>query len=388
MQSCVRQQMIRISTGTIRHRLLVHPSLQRSQHIRYASLPAAIRTIPLYSRTAIMCNNGSGLYDNGSCCTTRNMGMLTMTATRVNHTNTTSLSSPSNIGIRTYTSGNQDNNNGSGNNEQSSSQPDPPARKSMTWQQMMAYFGVPFSVATALFATTQQSRTAAAANNDSSSASYTPPTLLETKEQTREYDEQKRAADAAMIRTPPVAWYRRLGRRLHMLWRMFILFWIWLPVAVTRPFIDDDTEWATYIVAAMQRSGPAFIKLGQWAATRPDLFPPQVCETLAQLQSDTHPHSDEYSYAALANAFGDEQARRIRFTKLLGSGSLAQVHKATITNVDGTTREVAIKVCTCMHTHAFHPHRYCPVCNIDPAPEGWSACSRRPRDHAVGQRTN
>lgn len=32
------------------------------------------------------------------------------------------------------------------------------------------------------------------------------------------------------------------------------------------------------------QAGPAFIKWGQWAATRPDLFPLDLCHSLEQLQ--------------------------------------------------------------------------------------------------------
>lgn len=35
--------------------------------------------------------------------------------------------------------------------------------------------------------------------------------------------------------------------------------------------------------------GPAFIKWGQWAATRPDVFPADVCEALSRLHMQV-PH--------------------------------------------------------------------------------------------------
>lgn len=38
-------------------------------------------------------------------------------------------------------------------------------------------------------------------------------------------------------------------------------------------------------MTAMQRAGPTFVKLGQWASTRPDFFPPQLCHELARLHS-------------------------------------------------------------------------------------------------------
>lgn len=35
----------------------------------------------------------------------------------------------------------------------------------------------------------------------------------------------------------------------------------------------------------LEAAGPAFIKWGQWAATRHDLFPPDFCEVLEQLHT-------------------------------------------------------------------------------------------------------
>jgi aarF domain-containing kinase len=35
----------------------------------------------------------------------------------------------------------------------------------------------------------------------------------------------------------------------------------------------------------LEAAGPAFIKWGQWAATRHDMFPPDFCEALEQLHT-------------------------------------------------------------------------------------------------------
>ncbi len=37
--------------------------------------------------------------------------------------------------------------------------------------------------------------------------------------------------------------------------------------------------------ATLESAGPAFIKWGQWAATRHDLFPPDFCTALEQLHT-------------------------------------------------------------------------------------------------------
>lgn len=43
--------------------------------------------------------------------------------------------------------------------------------------------------------------------------------------------------------------------------------------------------------ATLERAGPAFIKWGQWAATRHDLFPPDFCKSLEQLHTQVHCYS-------------------------------------------------------------------------------------------------
>lgn len=131
----------------------------------------------------------------------------------------------------------------------------------------------------------------------------------------------------------------------------------------------------------MQCLGPAFVKLGQWAATRRDLFPVHVCNRFAKLHDTARVHDWTYTHQALMDAFGsdyeerglvvsrnnngisnsnnithtedeDEEegklvARRLANTNnnhgILGSGCAAQVHIGTLHN---TT--VAVKV--------LHPH--------------------------------
>lgn len=51
---------------------------------------------------------------------------------------------------------------------------------------------------------------------------------------------------------------------------------------------------ATVVHAA----GPAFIKWGQWAATRPDMFPADLCRILAALQTGAPRHDFRYASAA------------------------------------------------------------------------------------------
>ena len=53
---------------------------------------------------------------------------------------------------------------------------------------------------------------------------------------------------------------------------------------------DDERSgtlwWYSFLVHSMERSGAAFIKLGQWAASRQDIFPVQMCSIMSSLHSN------------------------------------------------------------------------------------------------------
>jgi len=133
--------------------------------------------------------------------------------------------------------------------------------------------------------------------------------------------------------------------------------------------LQSSANWASnlawrYALHSLQSLGPAFVKLGQWAATRRDLFPVHACVRLSKLHDAARVHAAEHTRRALAEAFGEDyEARGLRVALardddaggfgVLGSGSAAQVHRGTLTTATeggATTRkDVAIKV---LHPHA------------------------------------
>lgn len=88
--------------------------------------------------------------------------------------------------------------------------------------------------------------------------------------------------------------------------------------------------------------GPSFIKIGQMLSLRSEILPQAYCDALSDLQMDCDPMPFEDTLAALEDVYGSrfqEIFRKIDPTPL-GSASLAQVHKAELSNGD----VVAVKV--------------------------------------------
>ena len=66
--------------------------------------------------------------------------------------------------------------------------------------------------------------------------------------------------------------------------------------------------------------------LGQWAATRPDLFPEEFTTKLVKLQDSTRTHPWEIAETTLNNSFGPSWPEFLDIDKQpIGSGCIAQV---------------------------------------------------------------
>ncbi|WWC67184.1 uncharacterized protein I206_101091 [Kwoniella pini CBS 10737] len=132
-----------------------------------------------------------------------------------------------------------------------------------------------------------------------------------------------------------------------------------------KPIAEEEENWGAvwwyaFLVKQMERAGPSFIKLGQWAASRADLFPAELCDKMSKLHSNGKPHSLAHTKRILEKAFG------MHFDEIfdefdeepIGCGAIAQVYKAKLkqavfsggsatsshAEVEEKTRSVAIKV--------------------------------------------
>lgn len=160
-----------------------------------------------------------------------------------------------------------------------------------------------------------------------------------------------------------------IGNRIHdwiieplgTVKRFIVLFSLFFPVLVTMPMlvvgkrgqsttkkrrasngdeyttVDEEGRWGAiwwydFLVKQMERAGPTFIKLAQWAGSRQDLFPSSLCERLGKLHSNGKPHSLRYTKRVISRVFGRpfEEIFEEFGEEPLGIGAVAQVYKAKL----------------------------------------------------------
>lgn len=122
-----------------------------------------------------------------------------------------------------------------------------------------------------------------------------------------------------------------------LIFRAAYLAVLFLPAILMAPFTDMfgvefRKKWLHLVHSTLEQAGPAFIKWGQWAATRPDLFPNDLCMALSMLHSEAPAHSFNYSKSTIEKAFGRKLHEIFeQFEESpVASGSIAQVHRASL----------------------------------------------------------
>ncbi|XP_059623559.1 uncharacterized protein LOC132266643 [Cornus florida] len=122
-----------------------------------------------------------------------------------------------------------------------------------------------------------------------------------------------------------------------LLLRALYLAILFSPSIVMAPFADSlgpefRKTWLRVVHKTLERAGPAFIKWGQWAATRPDLFPRDLCSELSKLHTKAPEHSFAYTKKTIEKAFGRKLSEIFDdFEEApVASGSIAQVHRASL----------------------------------------------------------
>ncbi|KAK6946784.1 ABC1 atypical kinase-like domain [Dillenia turbinata] len=119
--------------------------------------------------------------------------------------------------------------------------------------------------------------------------------------------------------------------------RVIYLAILFSPSIFMAPFADSFGDefrksWLHVVHRTLENAGPAFIKWGQWAATRPDLFPRDLCNELAILHTKAPALSFAHTKNSIEKAFGRKLPEI--FEKFeeesVASGSIAQVHRASL----------------------------------------------------------
>jgi aarF domain-containing kinase len=124
---------------------------------------------------------------------------------------------------------------------------------------------------------------------------------------------------------------------LAIIVRALYLLTLFAPVVLASIVADSLGDrfrkaWLRLMRHTLELAGAAFIKWGQWAATRPDLFPRDLCLELSKLHMKAPTHKYSYTAQTVEKAFG----RKLQdiFEEFeedpVASGSIAQVHRATL----------------------------------------------------------
>ncbi|CAN6460316.1 unnamed protein product [Victoria cruziana] len=161
---------------------------------------------------------------------------------------------------------------------------------------------------------------------------------------------QKAWADAGPLQKGSTPYIRPHDHHIHITYFLFsivegvilllravYLAILFAPVITAAPFSDCfgpqfRRAWLYVLHLTLETAGPAFMKWGQWAATRSDLFPRDLCTELARLQTKAPAHKFHYTRKAIENAFGRKISEIFEdFEEVpVASGSIAQVHRATL----------------------------------------------------------
>lgn len=143
------------------------------------------------------------------------------------------------------------------------------------------------------------------------------------------------------LQAPPITVLGKTLEGFHIVVRTFQLTLLFLPLLATAPFAYYSSmggiwreRWSKLLLQTLMLAGPAFMKWGQWAAARPDLFPEDIARELEVLHMAAPTHPYKYTRRVIKDAFGYEIDELFSEFELepIASGTIGQVYRAVISS--------------------------------------------------------
>jgi hypothetical protein len=126
-------------------------------------------------------------------------------------------------------------------------------------------------------------------------------------------------------------WLSSCAQYLRAWYRMAYCTTVVSSVAWAAPgilFFQDKEALYRYIIACIEHLGPTFIKLAQWASSRPDLFDEELIVHLVKLQDSTNTYPLSVAHSTLRHEFGDNWQELLTLDPVpIGAGCIAQVNR-------------------------------------------------------------
>ncbi|EFN54091.1 hypothetical protein CHLNCDRAFT_136214 [Chlorella variabilis] len=131
---------------------------------------------------------------------------------------------------------------------------------------------------------------------------------------------------------------QRARRAAASLLRLACLLALFAPVVLTAPLVGDflgisRARWLRLLRWTLERAGPAFIKWGQWAATRHDLFPPDFCSELELLHTQPAVLVETFEAGTHISAYVARGAGAPHNSELAKLGARTMLHMMIVDNL-------------------------------------------------------
>ncbi len=118
-----------------------------------------------------------------------------------------------------------------------------------------------------------------------------------------------------------------------------------LPVRLARMIQRSKANNSVQLSAALTRLGPAYLKLGQFLATRPDVVGVAMARDLEALQDRLPPFPQAEAEAVVAASLERPLTEAFAsFSPSVAAASIAQVHRGEVIDRNGIRSAVAVKV--------------------------------------------